>query len=465
MIQREAVAGLLLDEENPRYAEHAESQEHALTLMLELAGPKVLNLAKDIVEQDAVNPTELPIAFEQDHKLIVVEGNRRLAALKLLKDPSLGQDASDRTGEDYVGKFRRLQKQGAGPSDIDVYIAESRNAARHWIELRHTGERDGVGVLAWEAWQTNNYRRRRGSHADRATMFCRAVEADHSGDADLLALVAMVRKNKLTTLGRIVSDPSVRQDFGFDFVGDEVVFSYPSDAMRPGIMRIFQDLAGNLTVTEVKTKEQREAFITGRASSLPPRERKMLSPRRPGERDAAELSQNKEEREQTGQEEQKLPGKNPREPRLENVIFKGMRLPNTSSRIRELLAQAQRINIDDAPQIAAVLVRIIVELVVSQAIVEQVVKGREADVLKTKIRNALLALDPNCEQPKKRNKALEMAWQRTQDPDGMAVQSLHAFVHNPHSSAAALPSEVRAYSRMFRPMLESLDTLIASKRS
>lgn len=99
------------------------------------------------------------------------------------------------------------------------------------------------------------------------------------------------------------------------------------------------------------------------------------------------------------------------------------------------------------------------ELVVTDAIAAGAVQGKEGDTLKKKIRTGLLALDPECENPMKRDKTLEMAWTRSQDADGMAVQSLHAFVHNVYGDPTA--SEVRALSMTFRVFLERLDQLIA----
>lgn len=460
--QLEPIAGLLLDEENPRFAKKAAGQAEALTAILEMSGQKVLNLAQDIVAQDAVNPSELPIAVAENGSLVVIEGNRRLAALKLLRDPELAKDASTQVN-DYVQKFKTLAKSGVGPDSIEVFLADSRDAARHWIELRHTGENNGVGVVEWESWQANNYRRRRGSQADRATVFCEAVEREFPDEADLLADVDAVRKKRLTTLGRLVADPAVRQDFGFDFNDDGVIFDYESEDLLAGISRIFADLAGSeVSVTDIKTKKNRADYVTKRATVLPKREKKLARPRRAGE--AAEAtSQDKRDtggdKGETTKREQKKEKKSESTP--ERVIFQGMRLPNVSVRIQNLLKQAQRIDIDGSAQVTAILIRVIVELVVTDAISRGAVKGNEGDKLKQKIGAALLSLDPECKNPIKRDKSLEMAWTRTQMDDGMAVQSLHAFVHNTYG--AATPSEVREFSLMFRGMLERLDAAIGGQ--
>ena len=495
MVINEAVSGLLLDERNPRFPEQVSGQDEAVTAILVDAAPKLVNLAQDIANEGSLNPTELPVVVEEEGELVVVEGNRRLAALKLLRNPDLATAASQELGIELVKRFKALQQVGTGPDSIDVYQADSREAARHWIELRHTGENDGVGVLGWQAWQTNNYRRRRGSQADRATLFCQAVETDFAGNASLLGNVAAVRRERLTTLGRLVADPDVRRDFGFLFDGDEVLFDYESDDLRPGFSRIFDDLSSRpgVTVTDIKSKAQRQAYISDRSEVLPDRARKLSEPRRPGEHPsppegetgggadaggagsgshgggsgsggetAAGGTSNGSDNsgaEGTGGGD----GKRGRTPPPENVIFKSLRLPHLHVRVRDLLSMAQRININDAAPICGILIRVIVELVVTEAIQCGAVTGAvEGDKLKKKVRQALLAVDPDCANPTKRDKSLEMAWTRTQDGDALAVQSLNAFVHNVHGQAA--PTEVRSLSLTFRPLLEQLDQLIASHK-
>lgn len=492
MVINEAVSGLLLDERNPRFPEQVIGQDEAVTAILVDAASKLVNLAQDIANEGSLNPTELPVVVEEDGELVVVEGNRRIAALKLLRNPDLAAAASEQLGVELVTRFKALQQVGVGPEAIDVYQAESREAARHWIELRHTGENDGVGVLGWQAWQTNNYRRRRGSQADRATLFCQAVETDFAGDASLLSNVATVRRTRLTTLGRLVADPDVRRDFGFLFTGDYVLFDYESDDLRPGLGRIFDDLSARpgVTVTDIKSKDQRKAYISNRSDVLPDRARKLAEPRRPGEHprptedtdgDAdtddggagsgsdeasgsdgglgdGSTSTNRKDSGTGGTD-----GKRGRTPPPENVIFKSLKLPHIHVRIRELLGMAQRININDAAPVCGILLRVIVELVVTEAIQSGAVTGAsEGEPLKKKIRHALLSLDPDCQNPVKRDKALEAAWIKSQDGDALAVQSLHAFVHNVHGQAA--PTEVRALSLTFRPLMERLDQLMASSK-
>ena len=148
--------------------------------------------------------------------------------------------------------------------------------------------------------------------------------------------------------------------------------------------------------------------------------------------------------------------------REEKVIFEKLKLTNVSDRVRKFLTSSQKISIDDSPQVSAVLIRILLELVITEGIDQGVIEGAENNRLKQKIRNALLKLDPNCEHVGRRNKELEMAWIRTQEHEGgIAVQSMNAFVHSVYADPIA--SEVRILSKTFRPVLAGIDNLLGAK--
>lgn len=469
MIQTEPISGLLLDESNPRFAESVSGQDDAVSALLLDAPSKMINLAKDIVAQGSLNPTEMPVAVEEGGDLVIIEGNRRLASLKLLQNPELASTAAHELELDLVRRFKDLAKSGATPNAMEVYVAADRDAAKHWIELRHTGENDGVGVLEWASWQANNFSRKRGSQADRATIFCNAAEETFPDDTSLIRNVEIVRRTKLTTLGRLVADPEVRASFGFAFEGDDNVFFYNPEDLADGFRRIFADLAGSLTVTEIKTKEQRATYIRERNSVLPDRSKK-LGAARPSGPSIGSVDRTSGPEDSAGAEPSPTEGSEnasggpagsaSKTAKPEPVIFHRLRLPNVNVRISKLLKGAQKINIDDSPQVAAILIRILLELVVAEGIEKNVVDSTEGAKLSKKVRQALLALDPRCYDPSKRDKALEMAWTRTQDNGGLAVQTLHAFVHNLYGDPNA--AEVRNLSATFRPVLKGIDELIGS---
>lgn len=441
-LQSYPVSSLLLDLQNPRFRNPVDAERAALREHLATERDKLVALAKDIATQGAVNPTELPVVVREGDHFVVIEGNRRLAALKLLLQPELADEDAP--------TFRRLSSDGAVPGDVVCYVAETRDAARHWIDLRHTGENGGAGVVPWEAWQANNFRRRPGSQADWASRFCDAVEAEYADDANLLTNVETVRYSRLTTLGRLVADPRVREEIGFSFEDGRAVFEFPKEAMQKGIARIFQDLAGEIGVSQIKNKEQRERYIDDMREDLPPKTTRLGKPRPAGNVQDSVTPPPSVSQAQSARRRRRL---------QERVIFQGLDLryvePSTSS----LLRQAQHIDIDTSPGVAGVMVRVILELVVTEAGSRFPKMVPDRISLRNRLKKVLLYLDPSCADSNKRDKGLEMAWVRSQDNEGgVGVQMLNAFVHNVTGNAA--PSEVRILSKTFRVVLERLDALL-----
>lgn len=84
------VADLKLDLENPRLGQGLKSQPDAIHAMLRAEGKKTLELAQDILE-NGLNVAERPMVIRADDdpkRYVVLEGNRRLTALRILAQPS-----------------------------------------------------------------------------------------------------------------------------------------------------------------------------------------------------------------------------------------------------------------------------------------------------------------------------------------------------------------------------------------
>lgn len=82
-------ADLLIDEENPRISQPNVGQHKAQQALAKHQERKLQILAKDIV-QWGMDPSNMPIVmpFEDDlNRFVVLEGNRRLTALRALENP------------------------------------------------------------------------------------------------------------------------------------------------------------------------------------------------------------------------------------------------------------------------------------------------------------------------------------------------------------------------------------------
>jgi len=425
-----SVVDLLVDGMNPRH-ERVSTQRQAISSLVRDAPDKFLRLASDIVD-NGLSPLDPLLVMPNGKKgFIVLEGNRRAAALKILTNPDLAAG----TGVEKAVKALSHRATGLSP-DVRCVILQSREEAQHWLELRHTGENEGAGVVRWGAEQQQRFAGRRGSQADKAVVFADALAGAYASSPALLDRLAEVRRKRLTTLGRLLSDPDVRQKLGIEFDGDRLATYYPASALQKTFERILSDLAGELSVSELKTKHQRQDYTDRIREDLP-----KAGTRRP---EAQPLAAAVSEKPPT---KPKPPAPTPAPTRL----FEGISLINASSRVQAILAELQRLDVDQFPNAASVLLRVVVDLMTAEVYEKK--KWNQGEKLQKRVRKCLHLIDPT-----DKDKRYQAVMTGLQDATSFfAVDTLHAYVHNPrfHSSAA----DVRALAGGFSSFVVELDVI------
>jgi hypothetical protein len=127
--RKESIADLFLDLENIRLQVDVQTSQDALINDLFLN-----EKAMQILESIATNgffPDEVPIVIRENKKLVVIEGNRRVAALKVLLHPEIVPSKET--------KIRELIKSAGLPiKEIEVVLAPDRDSVRHFLASKHT---------------------------------------------------------------------------------------------------------------------------------------------------------------------------------------------------------------------------------------------------------------------------------------------------------------------------------------
>jgi hypothetical protein len=137
-----SVASLHLDAKNPRLGRETWARAPREIIQYLFDHDKALEVAQSIAARGYF-PNEPLLAVKEDGHTVVVEGNRRLAALKALREPGLLEGR-------YQRKLERLSHQIEDLDDIatiPVTIAPSRRATDRQVAGRHIG----TPVLAWQA--------------------------------------------------------------------------------------------------------------------------------------------------------------------------------------------------------------------------------------------------------------------------------------------------------------------------
>ena len=152
---------LVLDNDNPRIT-HADSQQQTLQKVVRDQKTKLVRLAQSIVDH-GLSPIERLMVMEvtsDPKRYISLEGNRRVATLRLLTNPAAMTDLEMPKG--MQNTLERLAsvfvKSKIEP--VDCFEVASRDEGRYWIELRHNGEDEGRGVVNWKPIVAARFRER-----------------------------------------------------------------------------------------------------------------------------------------------------------------------------------------------------------------------------------------------------------------------------------------------------------------
>lgn len=484
-----------LDPRNPRLPDGSDNDHEAINRLLDEGYPGLLALAKDLIEVGESNPTELPIVVKEGSKYLVLEGNRRFAALKLLANPSLANEAGQRAA------FQRVARKGTPPNRVMCAVDASRESADHWLVLRHTGQNRGVGVRPWSPEQVASHRRRAKATVDsgtaRSITIADELEEAYARDSDLVTAIRRVRAAKLTNIGRFFSSEvmarihfSVRDtrelyardetlwakhsaselhpfiSWAINYVDENSVDYYKNGQIRNSLLDKHRDL-----LPDTRDIGHREFARLADSRWSPPggngqsdgqwSDPSPLNEIEGGSSDAGEVSGEAGsgdggplagESSNGATDQAKTRRKN--EATQERRLFQDLKLAHLSRRTQLLLKEVRQIEHETAPGTACVMARVLVELAVSEPGVLAWSGAEEKNSFKDKVIACLKVLDPKYDKQRPDDPKLNMVYLEVQDDFG--VRYMHQFVHNPQAQPDAGTS--RRFSRHWRPLLEAIDT-------
>lgn len=425
------VEDLRLDVKNPRHPE-ADHQRDAIIALLNDGSEKISNLAKDITEH-GLSPAELLIVMRSGQgKYVVLEGNRRIAALKLLHHPDLVRGHIFESQFDWI---RETTENRNIITEVPCAIVSSREEAHHWLELRHTGERGGAGIVPWSPAAQQRFSPRRGTQIDKAMKAIDMLRLSYPSDTELLEDLDIIVDNRLSTLGRLIGDPDVRYSLGIAFKRGEIVFS--EEMSLPIVQKVISDLARNLSVSELKSKDQRRQYVGGIRDSI------------------------SNVRDDTSDNDALLPTQ-PVSPKIKSktrrkrattqvVLFDGLELDNLGEKVSDILEELQRLDIERFPYAASVLLRSVIELSVDQF-------HKNRDWVQKDFRKDIRRCLDEIDESKKAHEYEYMRKSLSGQNSLLTPNTLHGYVHSSYFHPS--PADLRAITKNYRPFLEALDAQV-----
>ena len=146
--KRLPVASLLLDTNNPRLTPATANRTQQEIIHYLFQHEKTLSVAESIA-RNGYFPIEPLLAIQDGRQYVVLEGNRRLAALKVLLNPHLLEGALKKR----VDRVLREKGPASPPRAVPVTVAPSRAATDRLIAVRHIG----TPILRWSPENRANF--------------------------------------------------------------------------------------------------------------------------------------------------------------------------------------------------------------------------------------------------------------------------------------------------------------------
>lgn len=418
---------LLLDTRNPRHNILSDQTETLQEIILDQKG-KLVKLTQDIT-QYGINPSDLTIAIPSDDdsaKFIVLEGNRRLAALKLLVDPTIAALGCDTRTVNTLKSYSARYYENPIKS-LRCVVFKKREDANHWIELRHTGENEGRGVVGWKAKEKARFNELLGKRSS-ALQVLEFVRKNAALDNEELE---SLKQPNISSIQRLISDPYVREIMGIDMTDGYITSSFPPEEVINGLTKLVMDIATKRrSVDDIRHKSDRVDYMSEfNEGDLPDVNANLVftwqlqsqtGPVRPRVSTSTKTSDAEAEK-------KSVPLSITRKTLIpSSCVLRIKKMP----RINKIYRELKGLEVDGFENACAITFRVFLELSVEEFLKTKHITFHENDSLANKIKEAARYFESNKLMSKDELKPVRVAWS---SPDNLvSTHTLNAYVHNPN---------------------------------
>jgi len=447
------ISRLILDQENARHGKRPDQEAVIEWMATHQDRSYLLRLAQSIASR-GLNPADrcLVVPAEDDASFyVIMEGNRRVSALKLLANPDLCPNQT------LAKQLRAIAQEAIVPlpTAVDCVIMPDPQTAAQWIELRHIGLQGGAGVAPWGSHEQEAFRTRFGL----PPKYGPSLEILNFAERQGLLVPADRKRVPISSLQRLLGTPEVRQRMGLDMRRGHIVFTGDIAHIERAVSDVLGELVASISVSKIKSVDQRRAWIgalserKGWQSGLPEPSLARAIPLFPRD-DEQEPS---EDQEQLPQVEVSQPVRRaPRDPlQRKTVIAPGTGLRTNSPKLKQVFLELRRLEVDEFPIAGAVLLRVFIEILLDTYLQTHSMRPRDKLAGKAnQVRDHVLKQNPQMQKEVKRDfKGLDIFANRP-DSTGSA-NTLHAVVHG--LSFQLSPADVKRDWDQLRPCITWLE--------
>jgi hypothetical protein len=363
-----SVISLKLDPANPRLAGSIGTPTQRELIEDLFEHEAVADLARDIA-RSGYYPTETLLAYKDGGKTIVAEGNRRLAALKVLHNPELAPTKLVKRIKTYAAKAVAL------PTSVLVAIAPSRDATLPIVVARHKGE----SIRGWSPIMQAGLVAREldaGSSVEDIALSTGLEKGEVARSFRDARLYDVIRSLDLKAhVATFVSNPrtfpytNVRRLIEFSAIADVLKFKQdpkkgfvtelPADDFKKCLQQIVNDIAeGDVNSRSHNTKEEAKEYAE--------RLRKLIEPTKRGRGRPKKTEANAmiDPAKATSTATRRKPAtRAPRQPT--GVVPRSFTVAETNDRIEAIVRELKRLKPLDYPNAVSVLLRSLLDMSVA----------------------------------------------------------------------------------------------------
>jgi len=349
---------------------------------------------------------------------IVLEGNRRIAALKILNNPELVP-----SDEQVIKKkIKKLLKGFRNLTEIKCIWFKNETEAYKWIDLRHTGENNGVGTVTWTAIQKERFNIKRG----KSSIVIQAVDFVEKEGQISEDVRKKIKTMPITNLGRLLEDPDVREELGVDIKDSKLVTVLPKEEVVKGLTKVVEDIATKrINVNDIYYKKDKIEYIKNLDASEKPKKDKILPK-------AWKLADGKSSSKPT----RSYPASTTRK----KIIQRNCKLEIPEKRVNNIFIELKCLNVDKFPNAGSVLLRVFLELSLDYYIEKNSTIGVTTDAkLHRKINSVAEYFETNGIMSKHELKPIRQSVSRKNEI--FSTETLNAYVHNKNLNP--IPKELK----------------------
>ncbi|NWA88332.1 hypothetical protein HX807_06920 [Pseudomonas sp. D8002] len=244
---------ILMDGENPRH-EIFQDQKEIINWHANILGDQLIQLMRSIAK-DGLSDIEKILVQPLGNVYVVKEGNRRMAAIKLLRDPSLCDDPLFRKKIENINQPLNFNYK------IDCISCDDRHRVLWMMGLRHLGQQNGAGTFKWGAAEKSRHEQ---DYSGKARYWRSLHFINYALEHKLITDQQAARiSEKISNLDRLVPSAEFKRALGVSYKDSSVRTSIEKSVHDQVLGKILERLSEpSFIVSKIYDSAEKSSFIT-----------------------------------------------------------------------------------------------------------------------------------------------------------------------------------------------------------